>query len=71
MSLISTIRDLHRRRARERRGWRLDAQHVAGSYDLSFPDGWPYGTGGAGTIKGTFDAPLCDPGSGIVAVTCK
>jgi len=49
----------------------IDAQHVAGSYDLSFPDGWPYGTGGAGTIKGTFDAPLCDPGSGIVAVTCK
>lgn len=49
----------------------IDASHVAGSYDLTFATGWPYGADGkSGNIKGSFDAPICTV-SGLAAITCK
>lgn len=50
----------------------LDATHVTGTYDLTFATGWPYGsTGKSGNIKGSFDAPFCDLGNKVGAITCK
>lgn len=50
----------------------LDAAHVAGTYDLSFATGWPYGEKCcSGRIQGSFDAPVCDPMTNLPAVTCN
>ncbi len=49
----------------------VDNGHVAGTYDLHFAHGWPYGKDFAGEAQGSFDAPVCDTQGNVPAITCQ